>query len=368
MIDVHARQRVGLVDARDLAALLVIARVALAREHDAHGPLGAPGKLDLTQALLGSRDHDIDQVGLETRQDDLRLRVAKACVELEQFGAFRRKHETAIEDASIVDVLLAQTGDGTLHDVDHGRMLLISDDGHRRIHAHAARIGALVVLVGTLVILRGSHGKHGDAIGKGEHGALGAGHHLLDDDRGARLAKATVKALANGFAGLLLGERNRNALARRQAVGLDDDGSAMLVEIGQRGIAIREGAICRRGQVVLHHEALGEVLGAFETRTRGTGAKAIDASPTHGIGDTGDKRSLRADDHELATIGAGKIDDGLTVLDVEVNVSAELCRSTVTRCDEELVALGRLGKRRGDGALAPAASQKQDIHVTSILS
>lgn len=100
----------------------------------------------------------------------------------------------------------------------------------------------------------------------------------------------------------------------------------------------------------------------------GTGAKAIDASPAHGIGDTGNKRGLRADDHELATIGAGEVDDGLTILDVEVNVSAELCRSAVARCDEELIALGRLDERRGDGALAPAASQKQDIHVSSILS
>ena len=144
--------------------------------------------------------------------------------------ALRREHEATVQNTTIIDALFAQTGDGALHDVDHGRMLLVGDDGNRRVHAHAARVGAFVVFVGALVILGGRHGNHGDAIGEREHRAFGAGHHLLEDDRGARLAKASVKALANGLVSFLLGERNRYALASRQTVGLDDDGRTLLVK------------------------------------------------------------------------------------------------------------------------------------------
>ena len=219
-------------------------------------------------------------------------------------------------------------------------MLLVGDDGNRRVHAHAARVGAFVVFVGALVILGGRHGNHGDAIGEREHRAFGAGHHLLEDDRGARLAKASVKALANGLVSFLLGERNRYALASRQTVGLDDDGRTLLVKVGKRRVAVREGAVCRRGQIVLHHETLGEVLGPLDAGAGCTGTKAVDAGIAHDVGDAGDERSLRADDHEFAVILAGEVDDGPTILDVERDVGAEFGRASVAGSDEKPVALG----------------------------
>ena len=112
-------------------------------------------------------------------------------------------------------------------------MLLVGHDGHRAVDAHAARVGALVALERTLVILRGGHGAHGLAVGKGQQRALGAGQHLLDDHRVAGIAKGAAKTLTHSLLGLRKLGCHDNALARGKAVGLDDQRSALLAHIGK---------------------------------------------------------------------------------------------------------------------------------------
>ena len=112
-------------------------------------------------------------------------------------------------------------------------MLLVGHDGHRAVDTHAAGVGALVALERALVVLRGGHGAHGLAVGKGEQRALGTNEHLLDNHGVAGIAKGAAKALAHGLLGLLKFGRHDNALARGKAVGLDDQRSALLTHISK---------------------------------------------------------------------------------------------------------------------------------------
>ena len=148
----------GLVDSEDDLALLVRSGIAFAGQHHAHGPLLGPAQVDVVGASFGHGQHDIRQVGLETRQYHLRLRVAEASVELDDLRTFGRQHEAAVQHAAVIVVELARGGNRcALHDVVHGRQLVRRHDGHRRVRAHAARVRTAIAVERALVVLGGGH-------------------------------------------------------------------------------------------------------------------------------------------------------------------------------------------------------------------
>ena len=222
MVHGHVLHGLGVGDTGDDLALLVAAGIARTRQDNGHSPLVTPVELNLIELAVGAGEHDLNQVVLKARQHDLRLGVAKAGIELQHLGAGRREHKAAIQAAAVVDALGSELGHGLLHDLHHGGVLLVGHDGHRAVDAHAAGVGALVALERALVVLRGGHGAHGLAVGKGQQRALGANEHLLDNHGAAGIAKGAAKALAHGLLGLLKFGRHDNALARGKAVGLDD--------------------------------------------------------------------------------------------------------------------------------------------------
>ena len=211
------------------------------------------------------------------------------------------------------------------------------------------------------MVLRGGHGAHRLAIGEGQQRALGTGEHLLDDHSAAGGAERAVKALMHGVQGLVEGERHHNALARGQAVGLDDDGSALLAHVGKGGFLVGEGAVGRRGNARAGHELFGETLGSLELGTLGTRAKARDARGANGVGHTGDERRLGADHHQTAAGLARKVRHSSRVLGVEGHVLAHGKRAAVARRDVERAAQRGLGELGRQGMLAAAAAQQQDV-------
>ena len=87
-------------------------------------------------------------------------------------------------------------------------------------------LGPKCRIVGALVVLRRSHGERLPGRDEAQKRALGARHALLDNHRGAGIAEGAVEAGAHGSLGIFHSFGHHNALARRQTVGLDDDGSA----------------------------------------------------------------------------------------------------------------------------------------------
>ena len=215
-------------------------------------------------------------------------------------------------------------------------MLLVSHDGHRAVNAHAAGVGAKVALERTLVVLRGSHGAHGLAVGKGQQRTLGANQHLLNDHGVAGVTKGAAKALAHGLLGLLKLGRHDNALARGKTVGLHDQRGALLAHIGKRRSLIGKRAVGSRRDARTLHELLGEQLGALHLGALGTRAKAGNARRTHGVGHARHERSLGANHHESASVALGKRRHGRRVAIVENNVLATARGAAVTRRDVEL--------------------------------
>ena len=106
-----------------------------------------------------------------------------------------------------------------------------------------------------------------------------------------------------------LRRRDDHALARGEPVGLDDDRRAVLVDVGVRRGGVAEGLVERGGNVVAHHEALGEILGGFELR-RGPGrAEDLQARGAECVDHAGGQRRFRARPRSCVDVFAlGEID------------------------------------------------------------
>ena len=186
------------------------------------------------------------------------------------------------------------------------------------------------------MVLRGSHGTHGLAIGKGQQRALGANEHLLNDHGVAGVTEGAAKALAHGLLGLLKFGRHDNALARGKAVGLHDQRGALLAHVGESRSLVGKRAVgCRRDTGALH-ELLGEQLGTLHLGALGTRAKAGNARRAHGVGHARHERSLGANYHESASVALRKRRHGRRITVVENNVLAAARGAAVARRDVEL--------------------------------
>ena len=164
----------------------------------------------------------------------------------------------------------------------------------------------------------------------------------------------------HGLQRLVERERDHDALARGQAVGLDHDGSALLADVGQRGLLVGEGAVRRGRDAGARHELLGEALGALELRARGAGPKqGMPASRTASA--TPATSGVRADDDQPAAGLAGEVRHRGGIGLVQGDVLAELERAAVARGDIELAAARGLGELGGQRVLAAAAAEQQDI-------
>ena len=211
------------------------------------------------------------------------------------------------------------------------------------------------------MVLGGSHGPHGLAVGEGQKRALGAGQALLDDHGGTRIAEGSGEALADRLLGLLLLGSHDHALTSCQAICLHHERGSLLANIGERSLFVGKRTVRCRGNAGALHELLRKALGALHLRTLGTRSKAGDTSRAHSVGNTGNERGLGTDHHKPDALLAGKGSHRLRVVLGKRHVHALLQRASVTRRDVERSTARRLGKLLRERMLAAAASQKQDV-------
>ena len=364
----HAFHGLGILNAQDDLALLVLARVAGGSQHHAHGPLVVPLELDIVGAAFGNRHHDVHQIGLQARQHDLRLGIAETGVVLEHLRALGRQHEAAVEHTAVIvlEGLARRCGGGNPHHMRHVRKLLIGDDGHRGVHAHAARVRAAVAIEGALVVLGGCHAVSLTAGNEREQRALRAGQALLHDHLRTRRAERTVEAAAHGVLGHLDGVGNHDALASGQAVGLHDDGGAQLMHVRKRRLKLGEAAIASRGDAVGLHELLAVRLAALKLRTLRIGAEDRHAGFAQHVGHACYQRRFRADDHQVDGVTLHELQNGLAVLGVQArHVLRDGFRPAVARGRVQVVGTGGFRQGPRNGVLTAAAAQNQDVHVTN---
>ena len=239
--------------------------------------------------------------------------------------------------------------------LDHLLELAGKQDGHRGVHAHAARVEAAVAVERALVVLGGREGHDGLAVRESQKRALRTLEHLLDHDEGARVAERG-EALVDAVEGLLGGLRNDDALAGSEAIGLDDDGAADLAHVLRTSGLVRERLVPGRGDAGSLHDVLGELLRALHLRGLAAGPEDGNALRTHGIGHAGDERCLGTYHHEADAILAGEACDRRRVVLVHVRLLGELVHAAVARRHEQPTGARGLGELDQHGVLAPAGT------------
>ncbi len=128
--------------------------------------------------------------------------------------------------------------------------------------------------------------------------------------------------------------RDRDALARGEAVGLHDDrradARAMYASAAASSVNDRLGPWgCPRRSMQVLRERLASPRAA---RRSFPGPNTRIPRASHDVGDAGDERSLRADDDEVDVVRGGPVGDRRAVLDVQArHVLGDERRAAVTR-------------------------------------
>ena len=162
--------------------------------------------------------------------------------------------------------------------------------------------------------------------------------------------------------GLGEGRGDGHALAGGEAVGLDDDGRALGRDVGAGGVGVGEGLARGGRRAAGGADLLGEGLGAFEPRRLAARAEGGDAGGAQDVGDALGERRLGADHHEVDGVLAHEGEDLVAVEDVEGDAGRLLGDAGVAGGAPEPVALRVLREGPGQGVLAAAAAEDEDVH------
>src|SRR4029079_13119928 len=138
--------RLGVLDAGDRRPAVAPLRVGAAGKHDRDG--GFVAERDVAGQLPGRRaEEQRQEVAVYPRQDRLRLGIAEPAVELEHPRAVFRQHQAGVQQAGEGRIATSELRED--RPVDRLKQFLdlrLAQPGHRRIRAHAARVGPRVAV------------------------------------------------------------------------------------------------------------------------------------------------------------------------------------------------------------------------------
>ncbi len=172
---------------------------------------------------------------------------------------------------------------------------------------HAAGVEAGITVANPLVILTGGHRQHVLAIDHDDEARLFTLQKLLNHHPGARFAKGIAgEHVAHRVFRFLQGHGDNHPLARRQTIGLDDDGSPLLAQISECRLHFGEVLVLGSRDGVTGQEILGESLGAFQLGSGSGRAKDRLTGGAEGIHHPFHQRRFRPDDGEADLLLFGK--------------------------------------------------------------
>ena len=312
---------------------------------------------------------DFKQITADAHHDRLGFGIAHPAVEFKDFDRPRcvvawANHETRIEEARERDSVGVHTADRGLDDFAHDALVdCVGDHGCRRVGAHAARIRALVAILQAFVILAGRQWEDVQAIAKDDEACLFAKQALFNDDARARGAeRAVAEHGVDSRVGLVQGHRDHDAFAGGQAVSLDHDRRATVinVDMGSERVGKRLVGGCR--DAMAHHERLGEILGAFELCGGACRPENGQAAGTEGIDDPGGQRCLWPDDGQRDPLSLHEVSERRGITDRDVGGVRHQRRAAVARRDVHVLNLRRLEKLPGEGVFAAARADDEQFH------
>ena len=364
-VEDRATGGLGLGDARDGEAFGVGGGIAGRGHHHRDRRAGADLHGGGVEATLGAGQQDGGEVTQQARQDDLRLGVAEAAVELQHVHALGADHQAAEEDAFVDDAALAELGERGENDaVAHLRHHVGRRDGGGGVGTHAAGVGAFVVVVDALVVLR--RGQEGDvlAVAQGEDGGFLAFQKFLDEDlRAGRAETPAVEHVAYGGLGLVARLGDDHALAGGQTIGLDDHGEREVLQALDGGGGVRVDLRAGRGYAGGFHDFLGEGFATLQARRGLAGAKDLEPLGLERIRQPRTERRLRSHDHQVGTVFLGPRHERGEVLRADGHIGGQGRRPGVAGRAEKGMPSGVLRQSPNNGVLPPAVTNHQNLHV-----
>lgn len=224
-------------------------------------------------------------------------------------GPWGVRHDAQEEHPLGVQAVLLETLDRGDHQFPaHALHVLGLEEGEWAEDAHAAGVGTQVVLEDALVVLAGGQEGVMGMVSLHVHQDVQAQFHahqgFLKDHGLGGLPELAGHEVAEGLQRLLARGSQDHTLARRQAVGLEDDGIGVGpgvdqgLALGQIGHGFAGGA----GDGMALHEVLGEGLGALQAGRGGIVAENRDPQGPEGIAHTGDQGRLGAEDRQVRPV------------------------------------------------------------------
>ena len=196
--------------------------------------------------------------------------------------------------------------------MDHLFHHAIKNDGsHDRsggVSTHATRVGPLVSIFETFVILTGRERENVFAIAQNDKAGFFAEQALLNHDaRTGSTERAVAQHGVDRCVRFVQGRRDDDPFACGQAIGFDDDRCALCVYIAVGSSRVGKGLISSCWNAVTHHECFGKVLGAFELRGGARGSENFQTLSAKRINDTLCQRRFGAHDRQCDLLRTHKI-------------------------------------------------------------
>lgn len=366
----HTINRIGIIKPADLGVFHIVTGITPRCHHHAERCLVVPAQIDLIQRAIGSGNQGGQQVRVQAGHQRLAFRIAEANVEFQgldhrTIGPLR-DHQTGKQHTLERAALGSHALDGRIDDVAHHYVLQHrGQDRGRGIGPHATSVGAGVAIANGLVILRRHQWQGALAVANGKEADLFTIKEFLDHHLGPGLAKATAnQRFINGGDCLLDRAGNSNALASGKTIGLDHDGSAVLVDEGAGGLNIGEPAIGGSRHAVFRQNILHKALGPFKGRSGSARAKSLDANGRQLVNQTQNQRNLGADHDETDVVVFCKADQRIHILGLDRNAGGHIGDPGIARRAIERVAQRRIPDAPAQRVLAPTRSHHKDFHGT----
>src|SRR5690606_28356433 len=239
----------------------------------------------------------------------------------------------------------------------------------RGVGAHAAGIGAGVIVADPFVVLAGGHGQDVLAVHHDDEAGFLAFQELFDHHPMAGGTKGIAgQHILDRLFRFLLGHGDDDAFAGRQAIGLDHDGRTFLTDVGQGLVHVGEVLVVGRGDLVASQEVFSEGLGAFQLGGRLGWAEDLQAFALEVVHDTFYQWGLRAHDGQGHAFLLGEVAQPFQVQNVNGDIAnlGLAGGAGIAWRYEHLFHLGGLGGLPGQGMFPSAAADNQYFHVYSL--
>ncbi len=216
------------------------------------------------------------------------------------------------------------------------------------------------------MILAGGQCQHVLTVGHHDEARFLAFEELLEHDAMTGVAElAAGEHHVDHRVGFVGRQRDHDALAGRQAIGLDDDRRALRIDVGMCRRSFGEGLEPGRGDAMPQHEALGEILRGFELRRGLRRAEDFQPGGTEGVDDAGGKRRLGSHHGECDALVARESDQFVESAQWDV-LDTFLLRSTrIAGSDKHLEHARRLRQLPSQCVLTSAGTDDQDFHASA---